>query len=203
MDKIVIFGSPGAGKSTFAQALGQILGIEVIHLDHHFWKPGWKEYSREDRIEIEQKLIKGKDRWIIEGTFLSSSDSRLKAADTIIFLDMPSSLCLRQAIKRYFTYRGHFGRDIPERPDMPEGCKEKLGLFYILKILGFPYRGRKLFDKKIKEIQASSWNKAEERCIHSLHSHEELEAFLRKLLPQQQVAEHAHEEVTTLVLVGR
>ena len=42
MNKIVIIGSPGAGKSTFAHELGAILNIDVIYLDRHFWKTGWK-----------------------------------------------------------------------------------------------------------------------------------------------------------------
>src|SRR4030081_3739817 len=105
MKKIVIIGSPGAGQSTFAQALGKVLQIEIFHLDHYFWQPGWKEYPRETRIKIQQQLVKEKDQWIIEGTYLGSSDSRLHAADTIIFLDMPCFLCLKQAIKRYLKYR--------------------------------------------------------------------------------------------------
>ena len=43
MEKIVIIGSPGAGKSTFARKLGSILKIKVVHLDRVFWQPGWKE----------------------------------------------------------------------------------------------------------------------------------------------------------------
>src|ERR1700676_832045 len=159
MEKIVIIGSPGAGKSTFAQALGYILHIDVFHLDRYFWQPGWKEYSREARIEIEQQLIRGKDRWIIEGSYLGSSDSRLQAADTIIFLDMPPLLCLYRAVKRYITYQEY------TRPDIPEGCKERLSPFYILKILVFPHRGRNLFLAKIEELHVLEADEAERKNI--------------------------------------
>jgi adenylate kinase family enzyme len=40
MKRVLIIGSGGAGKSTLARTLGERLGIEVIHLDVHFWKPG-------------------------------------------------------------------------------------------------------------------------------------------------------------------
>lgn len=151
MKKIVIVGSPGAGKSTLAQALARILDIQVFHLDRHFWYPkrkhvwqfSWKEYSRDDRKKIEQQLIQENEQWIIEGTYLSSSDSRLEAADTIIFLDMPRFLCLLQAMKRYIKYRSYV------RPDIPEGCTEQLSIFYILKIFAFPHRGRNLFFEKL------------------------------------------------------
>jgi len=57
MDKIVIIGSPGAGKSTLARDLGFLLQINVVHLDRIFWKPGWKEKPRDARIEILQELV--------------------------------------------------------------------------------------------------------------------------------------------------
>src|SRR5438270_4302834 len=145
MEKIVVIGSAGAGKSTFAQKLGSILNINVIHLDRYFWQSRWKEKPRITRIEIQQHLVQ-EERWIIEGTYLSSSDSRLNAADTIIFLDVPRLLCLWRAIKR------RFASGEQPRPDLPEGCQEKLRLAYILKVLVFPHRGRKLLFEKIEEI---------------------------------------------------
>ena len=86
MDRIVIIGSPGAGKSTLARKLGLILQINVVHLDRVFWGPGWKEKPRDTRIDILENIVQ-KQQWIIEGTYLGSSEPRLKAADTIIFLD--------------------------------------------------------------------------------------------------------------------
>ena len=82
MDKIAIIGSPGAGKSTLAQQLGESLNIEIIHLDRYFWQPDWREKPRDTRIEILKDLVR-KERWIIEGTYLGSSEPRLNAADTI------------------------------------------------------------------------------------------------------------------------
>lgn len=207
MEKIVIIGSPGAGKSTLAQALGCTLGIkEVIHLDRYFWKPGWKEFSREKRKEIEQGLISGKEQWIIEGTFLSSSDSRLQAADTIIFLDMLSPLCLQQAVKRYITYRKQKSPDISARPDMPPECKEKLGLFYILKILVFPYKGRRLFFKKITKIQVAAKSQGIEKNFLICRSHEissdflqALSAYQQRALSDQQQEVHIRQEEAVLV----
>lgn len=84
MDKIVIIGSPGAGKSTLARDLGSIIHINVVHLDRIFWEPGWKEKPRNTRIDILEEIVR-KEQWIIEGTYLGSSEFRLNAADTIIF----------------------------------------------------------------------------------------------------------------------
>ncbi|MGI9061138.1 MAG: topology modulation protein [Ktedonobacteraceae bacterium] len=188
MKKIVIIGSPGAGKSTLAQALAHILNIEVFHLDRYFWQYGWKEYPRETRIKIEQQLIGDKDRWIIEGTYFSSSDSRLQAADTIIFLDMPPLFCFWQAVKRHIRYRGC------SRPDIPDGCTDRLGLLYILKILVFPRRGKKLLLRKFAEIPLLGIDEPQKKTILTFRSHQELDDFLLKLSSQQQEAQASYEE---------
>src|SRR5436305_13716253 len=104
MEKIVIMGSSGAGKTTLARKLGPMLKINVIHLDRLFWECGWKAKTRETRIDILQKRIMEK-QWIIEGTYLHISELHLKAADTIIFLDIPPLSCLCRLIKRHLEYR--------------------------------------------------------------------------------------------------
>lgn len=171
MDKIVIIGSPGAGKSTFAQALGKILDIEVLHLDRYFWSPNWKKYPRQTRITIQQELV-GKDRWIIEGTYLGSSDDRLNAADTIIFLDTPWYVCLRQVFQRHFISQTSF------RSDIPDGCTDRLSILSILKVLVFPYKGRNLLCRKLNQIHAREVNASKKKLILTYRSIKEKDEFL-------------------------
>jgi hypothetical protein len=115
-------------------------------------------------------------RWIIEGSYLSSSDSRLDAADTIIFLDMPRSLCLWYIILRHIKFKGH------HRPDLAGGCTDKLGLRNILKVLVFPYRGRKLLLSKIGAIRKKEMDMMNrKKTILILSSREDVIAFLRVL----------------------
>ena len=167
MRKIAIVGSAGAGKSTLAQTLGSILNIEVIHLDRYFWQPGWKERPQEARIEILRGLVQ-EAKWIIEGTYFTTSDIRLKEADTIIFLDMPRFLCLWRVIRRRLEYSQHKR----PRPDLPEGCSERLNWLYIVKVLIFPYIGRRTLARKFSEV-------AQGRII-ALHSQKEVEDFLEE-----------------------
>jgi len=181
MDKIVIIGSPGAGKSTFARTLGQVLDIEVFHLDRYFWKPDWKEYPRDKRILIQHQLVEGKKRWIIEGTYLSSSDKRLAAADTIIFLDIPPHLCLLHVVKRRF-------QDAKKpRPDLPIGCKERLSPPYILKVLVFPYRGKRTLLDRLEAIRKKKVNTPEQpkKEILICKSQKESASLLQKLYNEQ------------------
>jgi adenylate kinase family enzyme len=37
IDKIMVFGLPGSGKSTFATKLAQSLNLPIYHLDRHFY----------------------------------------------------------------------------------------------------------------------------------------------------------------------
>lgn len=145
MEKIVIIGSPGTGKSTLACKLGEILNIEVFHLDRYFWNSNWNEIPRPQRLKIQAKLIQ-KPEWIIEGAYLRSSDERLLAADTVIFLDMPSWLCFWRVIKRRIQYHNK------TRPDLPAGCTEKLHLSYLVNMLVFPFKKRTLLKQKIERL---------------------------------------------------
>lgn len=180
MEKIVIIGSAGSGKSTLARKLGSILDIKVYHLDRFFWQRGWKEKPRDTRIDILQKLIQEK-RWIIEGTYLGSSEPRLDAADTIIFLDMNPLLCLLRIIRRYRPFlrllriiKRQREQELIRR-DIAYGCTDKLTLFIILKVLVFPFRGRRTLKQKLRKYESNK--------IVWLHSPKDVEDFLAPLEP--------------------
>ena len=75
VEKIVIIGSSGAGKSTFARALGSVLNIKALHLDRHLWQYDWKGRTEHARKKILENLtVSRKKQWIIEGTYLRFSE---------------------------------------------------------------------------------------------------------------------------------
>ena len=164
MEKIAIIGSSGAGKTTLARKLGSMLKIKIFHLDRFFWQRDWKRETGDTRIDILQDVVRGK-QWIIEGTYLNSSEElHLHAADTIIFLDIPFFLCLQRIIKRHLEYYGRFRRDIPE------GCTDKLNLLSMLKVLAFPLGGRRKLKQKLRKYKSKQ--------IIWLHSAKEVDDFL-------------------------
>lgn len=163
MEKILIIGSGGAGKSTFARRLGALTGIEVFHLDSLYWKPGWIEPSKEEWMKTVEKLLE-KDEWILDGNFGGTMDARFTACDTVIFLDFSPLVCTYRIISRRLKYHNQ------TRPDMGAGCNEKLDLEF----LGWVWNFRKNTKPKIEERLTPFEN---EKTIIRLKSTREVEDF--------------------------
>lgn len=137
MKKIIVCGvSAGAGKSTFARKLGEKLEMPVHHLDSYYWKAGWVERKKEEFRDKQRQLVK-EDAWIIEGNYASSMEIRLAEADTFIYLELPLRVCLYRALKRWVL---NYGKT---RPDMAEGCPEKMDKEF-LKFIVTTYADRKI-----------------------------------------------------------
>jgi adenylate kinase family enzyme len=135
MKKVLVIGSGGAGKSTFARHLGKLLNIEVIHLDALYWNPGWIETPRAEWRKVLEELLR-RDAWIIDGNYSNTLDLRLEKCDTVIFLDIARPICLWRVLKRAILYRGR------ARPDMAEGCQERLDLGFIRWVWSYKSRAR-------------------------------------------------------------
>ncbi len=118
MERILIIGCGGAGKSTLARQLGEKLDLPVVHLDKLFWKPGWVE-STKDEIDEKIRQEMAKPRWIMDGNYNRTMPERVKYCDTIIYLDFSRLACLMGVFKRVITTYGTV------RPDMGEGCPER------------------------------------------------------------------------------
>lgn len=131
MEKIIVIGIPGAGKSTFSKRLGSLLNIPVYHLDKYFWGDNMQEMSQNDFRQMQVDLMK-EDQWVIDGNFTRSIDLRIKQADTIIFFDFPRIMALWRTIKRFFRYFNKV------RPDMGGNNKELLRWKHLKFIMQYP-----------------------------------------------------------------
>jgi nicotinamide riboside kinase len=101
MERVVILGRGASGKSTLARRLGDTTGLPVTEVDKIFWQPGLIATPRQRWIEMQEQLVVG-DRWIMEGDLgpYDAVEVRLRAADTIIFLDFSLVRCAWRAIRR-------------------------------------------------------------------------------------------------------
>lgn len=99
MKKIIVIGSPGAGKSVFSKKLRDITNIQLYHLDMLYHKKDGTHISKE---ELEEKLIEifKKDSWIIDGNYQRTIEMRLKECDTVFLLDFPTEVCIEGAKSR-------------------------------------------------------------------------------------------------------
>jgi len=130
MKRIMIIGSGGAGKSTFARQLGEILNLPVHHLDAYYWKPGWVPTPNNEWDNFQESLVQEKS-WIIDGNYGRTHDIRMKQADVIILLDFSRWITVYRVIKRRIMYHGK------TRPDLNENCPESFDLEFIKWVWSF------------------------------------------------------------------
>ena len=165
MRRVLVIGPGGAGKSTFARQLGEALDIKVNHLDSAYWRSGWSKPSEDEWVQTVTQLVSG-DAWILDGNFGGTLELRLRHCDTIVFLDMSRLLCLWRVVKRRLLYRNR------SRPDMAEGCNEKLDLDFILWVWNYSHRSRPKVIKLLRE-------QAEGKEVVWLRSRRGVRKFLR------------------------
>jgi adenylate kinase family enzyme len=101
MERVVILGRGASGKSTLAKRLGEITGLPVVELDKIFWQPGLHAMPTGRWIEA-QTLLVANSGWILDGDLgrLDNVATRLRAADTVIFLDFSLARCAWRALRR-------------------------------------------------------------------------------------------------------
>ena len=136
MERVLVIGSPGAGKSTFAADIARVTGLPLVHLDRHYWRAGWVEPDKEEWAAQVQALA-AQPRWVMDGNYGGTLPLRLARADTVVWMDFPVWLCLVRIVRRALRYRGKV------RPDMAEGCPEKMDWEFFSYTARFPWKGRR------------------------------------------------------------
>ena len=161
MEKILVIGSPGAGKSTFARKLRDETGISLYYLDLLWHRPDRTNVEREE-FDARLAQILEKDRWIIDGNYLRTLETRMRACDTVFLLDYPMEVCLAGA-------KARIGK---KREDMP-WIEEEFDEEFRQWILDFPKDQLPVIYEMIEQYQ-------DEKKIIVFRSREEAEDFLNK-----------------------
>jgi len=165
MNKILVIGIPGSGKSTFANKLGKELNREVIHLDKLYRKTGWVvAYTKTEWVELVKNLV-SKEQWIMDGNYTNTLDIRLSAADTVVFLNFNKFICL------YRVWLRCYKKDPLLGIDKAEGDKNRLSWDLVRKIITYP---RKEILRKLEKIE-------NEKKVFMVKNSQEVENLLEKL----------------------
>lgn len=167
MQKIMIIGSSGAGKTTLARTLHELTGLELLPLDRYYFLPNWVECAP-DEWAIKVKQLSEKPTWIIDGNYGRTMDVRLEKADTLIFLDFPTWVCFYRVIKRTLQYYQQ------TRPDMAPGCKERFSLGFLAYVLHFRQVKRPKIMERLSKIPAGI-------NVYILKNNKEVQLFLSKV----------------------
>lgn len=146
MERVLIIGGNGAGKSTFSFALAEKTGLPLIHIDQIYWRGKWEVTPREEfqsRVLAEAQ----KSEWIIEGNNIRSLGQRLEYADTVFWFEFPPIVCVLNVLKREWKYRNQV------RPDMPDECVSKLQFHFLKEVWGFNKKNSSRIEEYLKDAE--------------------------------------------------
>ena len=167
--RVIVTGMAGSGKSTFSKALAARTGLPLIHLDLHYWKPGWVKPSDDEWRAKQGRLLAG-DAWIADGNYHETLDLRLERADTVVILDTPWWVCAGRAFVRGFRR--------PVGTEMPDGCDDSViqRVRDEWRIVGVNLRDRRMEPERERAIISEHGHAA----LHSLTSKRAAREFLGK-----------------------
>lgn len=132
INKITIFGGPGTGKTRLADILSEMFELPVYHLDAFQFKDNWEPVGKDVRDAKILKVVE-EDKWVIEGTYTSTLDVRIKKADLVIFLDFKTKDLVKGVLQRFFKA---IMQGEKEKPEVP-GCKENIDFEFFKYIFKF------------------------------------------------------------------
>lgn len=140
--RIMVIGSPGAGKSTLATEIAAACELPLVRLDELFWKNNDETITSGQLREVLQTKVL-EESWVMDGNYDSSLDIRLERAQLVIWLQISRPKAIWRVVKRYLTYR--------KKPN-PLGNPDRLDWDFISYIWHFP----KIQGQRVDQLMAQA-----------------------------------------------
>jgi hypothetical protein len=101
--RVVVVGDGGAGKSQLSKTLAHRLGLPLVHLDPHYWRPGWAQPSTDEWRAQVDALVRD-DEWVLTAT---TAGARTVHAGRAAALAAPGAAVRRRTLpRRYWLASG-------------------------------------------------------------------------------------------------
>ena len=162
MQKVIVIGCPGSGKSTFSRHLQKRTGLPLYYLDMIWHKP---DKTTVPRAEFDLVLgeILATDRWIIDGNYNRTLETRMQACDTVFLFDLPVEECIAGA-------KARIGKPRLDMPWVEDYFDQEFADF----ITQFPTGSL----PRVKELLAKY---GEDKEVHVFTSRMQADEFLQKI----------------------
>ncbi len=164
MQRVLIIGCGGAGKSMLAREMGKRTGLPVVHLDQLFWRPGWNKAPPDEWRRGLTEALAG-ERWIIDGNYGGTMDVRLRASDTVVYLDFPRWVCLAGVTRRRIETMWR------PRPGAPDGCRDRVTWEFVRWIWSYRRERRPRILERLQTLQPT-------QSVYVLQSRSSVRRFL-------------------------
>lgn len=162
MERVLVLGCPGSGKSYFSKQLAVKTGLPLTHLDNLYWNKDKVACSRDELIQKMEPILKEK-KWIVDGNYHNTLEYRINFATDVIFLDLPRDVCVSGMKERINIVRD----DIPW-VESEEDAEELI-------------EWTKNYQEKTRPIELEILSKHPEINVIFIHSRSEMDDFLAKL----------------------
>jgi adenylate kinase family enzyme len=170
--RIIIFGCPGGGKTTFSNKLAKALGLPLHHIDRFFYESNWREREYEAYL-ADLRAILVQESWIIDGNSFKSLLKRWAHADVAIYFKKPLWMCYLRVLKRYV-----FRSRKVAHADRADGCKEVIWW----KLITFMWNIDSYVEPRVKEGLATY----PAVRLYVVRTDQEVAELLKALAPQKE-----------------